>query len=396
MKLLTLIAVAKAVLALTDSCPANSPISCSSSTLAASCCFESPGGVLLATQFWDYSPPVGADNQWGLHGLWPDNCDGTYQQFCDKSLEFTQSVKSIVVDEFGDNELYKKMQTVWKNYNGDDESLWQHEYNKHGTCVNTLNPSCYTNPKQHQSVYDFFRIAVNAYEKLDTYSFLTQEGIVPSNTKTYTKAQIQAALNKHFGGNTVYFKCDSSNALNEVWYFHHVKGSVLGEAFLNIDSLNGSGKGCSSSGIKWIPKTGGSAGKTTVTTKTNDGGSSTGTPSKGFLRLDGKSGCLISNGKYYESGTCASYTVSKYSLGGYTVKSSKGYCGFDSNGDFNCASGNSASENQFSLDASTNTITYGNKQDFCLDTSLAQGSPPQTPIKVKTGSCTSYNLKFGN
>lgn len=401
MKIIILVTLIQSILALvSDTCPANSAISCSNPSLAGSCCFESPGGVLLATQFWDYSPPVGASNQWGLHGLWPDNCDGTYEQFCNPALEFTQTVKSIVVDEFNDLQLYQKMQQVWKNYNGDDESLWQHEYNKHGTCINTLDPSCYNNPPQHQSIYDFFRIAVGLYEKLDSYSFLTQEGIVPSHTKTYTKTQIQNALNKHFGGNQVYFKCDSTNALNEIWYFHHLKGSLLGEKFIPISSLSGSGVGCSASGIKWVPKDSKSATNTptTLSTTTNSGGSGSpsGPPSTGSLKLNGKPGCLISNGQYFESGTCATFTISKYSLGGYVVKSSKGYCGFDSNGDFSCGPSFSSTNNQFSWNKDTNSISYGNNANFCLDSNNAHGSPSQTPIKISDGSCSSFTLVFSN
>lgn len=35
-----------------------------------SCCLESPGGLLLQTQFWDASPAVGPADSWGIHGLW--------------------------------------------------------------------------------------------------------------------------------------------------------------------------------------------------------------------------------------------------------------------------------------------------------------------------------------
>lgn len=94
-----------------NSCPSNSPISCSSSN-EASCCFESPGGILLQTQFWDYSPATGPDDLFTLHGLWPDNCDGTYEQFCDNSNTIANdgsSIESIIVDSFGDQELYDNL-----------------------------------------------------------------------------------------------------------------------------------------------------------------------------------------------------------------------------------------------------------------------------------------------
>lgn len=34
------------------------------------CCFNSPGGQLLQTQFWDTNPPTGPVDSWTIHGLW--------------------------------------------------------------------------------------------------------------------------------------------------------------------------------------------------------------------------------------------------------------------------------------------------------------------------------------
>jgi hypothetical protein len=52
------------------SCPTDGPLSCHSTNTEASCCFITPGGQLLQTQFWDTSPPVGPIDSWTLHGLW--------------------------------------------------------------------------------------------------------------------------------------------------------------------------------------------------------------------------------------------------------------------------------------------------------------------------------------
>ena len=51
-------------------------------------------------------------------------------------------------------------------------------------------------------------------------------GITPSNKTTYSLAQITEAL-KAQTGTTPYVGCvQNGTALSEVWYFHHVKGSV--------------------------------------------------------------------------------------------------------------------------------------------------------------------------
>ena len=34
------------------------------------CCFNSPGGALLQTQFWDTKPVTGPVDSWTIHGLW--------------------------------------------------------------------------------------------------------------------------------------------------------------------------------------------------------------------------------------------------------------------------------------------------------------------------------------
>lgn len=52
-----------------DTCSSSSPLSCSTSN-DGSCCYEAPGGLLLQTQFWDYSPSIGPSDSWGIHGLW--------------------------------------------------------------------------------------------------------------------------------------------------------------------------------------------------------------------------------------------------------------------------------------------------------------------------------------
>lgn len=53
------------------SCPATSQLSCHNTTVPTNlCCFNSPGGALLQTQFWDTDPVVGPSDSWTIHGLW--------------------------------------------------------------------------------------------------------------------------------------------------------------------------------------------------------------------------------------------------------------------------------------------------------------------------------------
>lgn len=52
-------------------CSADTPLSCQNTTAVEDlCCFNSPGGALLLTQFWDTDPVTGPDDSWTIHGLW--------------------------------------------------------------------------------------------------------------------------------------------------------------------------------------------------------------------------------------------------------------------------------------------------------------------------------------
>lgn len=57
------------------------------------------------------------------------------------------------------------MDTHWLPDRGTLEHFWEHEWNKHGTCVNTLAPSCYGEGYQAgDEVVDFFNRAVEVFK----------------------------------------------------------------------------------------------------------------------------------------------------------------------------------------------------------------------------------------
>jgi len=133
------LAFTASALAALQSCPSDLPLSCHNTTTIPSsdaCCFNAPGGTLLQTQFWDYDPATGPADSWTIHGLWPDNCDGTYQQYCDTSREY-KNITSILQSQ-GRDDLLSYMKTYWQDYEGDDESFWEHEFGKHGLLYTQL------------------------------------------------------------------------------------------------------------------------------------------------------------------------------------------------------------------------------------------------------------------
>ena len=147
----------------------NPVLSCHNTTAVEDlCCFEAPGGQFLLTQFWDTAPSTGPNNSWTLHGLWPDHCDGTYDQFCDPAREYTNI--TAILKSYSETDLLSYMDTYWKDYQGNDEEFWEHEWNKHGTCMTTLRPSCYVGYTSQAEVKDYFEIAVRLFKTLDSYA----------------------------------------------------------------------------------------------------------------------------------------------------------------------------------------------------------------------------------
>ncbi|KAJ0425851.1 ribonuclease T2-like protein [Aspergillus carlsbadensis] len=243
---------ASSVVADAPTCPNDTPLSCSTSTEEASCCFNTPGGSLLLTQFWDYDPATGPSDSWTIHGLWPDNCDGTYEEFCDESREFS-NITSILQDQ-GRTELLSYMTKYWKDYSGDDESFWEHEWNKHGTCINTIEPDCYTDYTPQEEVGDYLQKTVDLFKTLDTYKALADAGIKPSTSKTYTLSEIHDALAAIHGDFAPYVACDG-DYLNEAWYFYYVRGNLITGEYEPSEKLTQSN--CPESGIKYMPKSNG-------------------------------------------------------------------------------------------------------------------------------------------
>ncbi|PBP27304.1 ribonuclease T2 family protein [Diplocarpon rosae] len=241
-------------------CPINSPTSCHNSTaFPDSCCFIYPGGQLLQTQFWDTGPSIGPSDSWTLHGLWPDLCDGSYPTFCTQAPMYhnitaiLSSSSSSLSTSSNEPSLLDYMKTYWLPNRGSPDSFWEHEWNKHGTCINTLAPSCYSAYTPGSEVVDFFTRAVALFKELDTYKALAAKGIVPVWGKTYTRAEILDAL-KAVTGQEVVIGC-RGRVINQAWYSFNVKGSLQGGEFIATEPVGKSGRGgCPETGIRYLPK----------------------------------------------------------------------------------------------------------------------------------------------
>ncbi|CAN8105870.1 unnamed protein product [Discula destructiva] len=311
--------------------------SCSTAaTSANTCCVNTPGGQFLQTQFWDTDPVTGPSNSWTIHGLWPDNCDGTYDEDCDSSRDYDDI--GTILTKFGKTDVLSYMEEYWLSNSESSEAFWEHEWSTHGTCISTLEPSCYTSYTTGEEAADFFQIVVDLFKTLDTYTILANAGITPSSTKTYTSAAIISAIKAEFGYEPV-ISCSSSE-LYQIYYGFYAVGPLTDADFVP-SSIVGDTSNCPTSGVKYLPKSGASTAPTATATTTAPASTGTGTVSgKGYWNANyggSVDGCLISAGTWYTTGTCATFTATT-SGNGFTLTSSKGNCGIVS-GAVSCASG---------------------------------------------------------
>jgi ribonuclease T2 len=142
----------------------------------------------------------------------------------------------------GKLDLLAYMKKYWINQGAPSTDLWAHEFSKHATCFSTFETACYgPSYVQHQEVAEFYATAIKYYQRLPTWLWLSNAGIKPSNTTTYTLSDIQSALVKGYGAlpytgcfGPAYNTTAAGNGtkdngkiyFDEVWYYFYV--SLLG------------------------------------------------------------------------------------------------------------------------------------------------------------------------
>ncbi|KAI0094269.1 ribonuclease T2 [Irpex rosettiformis] len=253
-----------------------SVFSCENTTaIKNTCCSPTPGGLVLATQFWSTYTGLEKFGQklpkasWTLHGLWPDNCDGSFGQYCDFSRQYdpAPSPKTLTpngtvippwtgpnvgtfVKAFRRFDLLDWMNKYWINQGAPNADFWGHEFSKHATCTSTFDVKCYGDDYvEHQEVVDFFEAARRAFNMFPTYDMLASYGITPSNKTQYALADITNALTQQTGA-VPYIGCShNGTALSEVWYFNHVFGTEQYGRFKAVNSTTKST--CSSTQPIW-------------------------------------------------------------------------------------------------------------------------------------------------
>ncbi|KAH8107976.1 ribonuclease M [Cristinia sonorae] len=357
----------------------SNPVSCHNTTVQKdTCCFNAPGGHFLQTQFWDYVSPAqfaGPSESWTVHGLWPDNCDGTWEQFCAPERESTNITQILEFNK--EYDILKYMQKYWKDNKGNDESFWEHEWNKHGTCISTLEPQCIRsyNQQKRNDIIIYLKRTLSLYMTLPTFDFLKKKGITPSATKTYKFADVMSAITKGTG-KTPTIQCDGKNKnfLHEMWYHYETKGSVIDGVWLHANADSESN--CADEVYYW-PK--GVPTPTPTATSTSSAPTPTSTEDKGTIQVytaEGNNvGCVLSKGTWAQL-TCATFRPTLGSAPG-TIKftSSKGPCAVDATNTLTCATGVAAS------DFSNSTISTGSLLAFNGNTAFSSDAVPTGQVQ---------------
>ncbi|OMJ22046.1 Ribonuclease Rh [Smittium culicis] len=197
-------------------------LSCKSPS-ANPCCSPKLGVVVLALQ-WDLK--FGPKNEFTIHGLWPNNCDGSFgpKNGCDKA----RSVERIADTVFSyDRQVYDQMKKYWPSNRGDDDYFWTHEWNKHGTCVSTIDPKCYDENtfKKGQDIVEYFNTTLALRNKYNLFDALARHNIFPNIPNTpnslYTLQQFKQAIKAEFG-HEPNVRC-IGNRLMEIFLYFNVK-----------------------------------------------------------------------------------------------------------------------------------------------------------------------------
>merc|ERR1711916_239596 len=90
------------------------------------------GDVLMYVTRWPMAvssnPPANVPS-FVLHGLWPNNDDGSYPSNCNPRDRFSWTALEPIMSELA--VTWPDLQHPGKNASG----FWQHEWSKHGTCA---------------------------------------------------------------------------------------------------------------------------------------------------------------------------------------------------------------------------------------------------------------------
>ncbi|KAF9274897.1 ribonuclease T2-like [Mortierella alpina] len=187
---------------------------------------------------------LGPNNKFTMHGLWPNDCDGSHDNstWCDRERKYN-NVEDILHDYPDKRDGFlDDMYKYWPSFmptpqNPDFNKFWSREWGKHGTCLSTLDPGCMSKEK---AVYSYFNKALTLREEYDIYAALAAHNITPGDS--YPVDEVIDAIEQELGvGAAVVCKHGPTDPLEVRWIsyssIHDSRRCELGEVLTSKYSV---------------------------------------------------------------------------------------------------------------------------------------------------------------
>ena len=144
------------------------------------------------------------DEAWSVHGLWPTIFHKIAPVFCNNTWHYDHDLMEPIMDDMhryctvhqAVHMYIMYMHRYWPDVEmrGVTDSLWSHEWIKHGTCA-CLNPLTSITTQT-----EYFEAGVKLAEVNTVTLWLEQAGVVPSDTEHYKTSDVWDAVIKGNGG----------------------------------------------------------------------------------------------------------------------------------------------------------------------------------------------------
>ncbi|KAI0241248.1 hypothetical protein L0F63_006433 [Massospora cicadina] len=171
------------------------------------CCIPDMGKMTLALQ-WVLNNPM---QNFTLHGFWPGDCATGVGPERGCRMGITKTKKDVDANP----ELKRKMEAYWVSHNGNNQLFWDHEWNKHGTCLSTVREECPLGKEEGPPHIRYFKAALREYEKFNVYEELELNGITP-RMEPYKKDVLVTALKRW--GASFSLQCIKGR-LNQIFFY---------------------------------------------------------------------------------------------------------------------------------------------------------------------------------
>ncbi len=140
----------------------------------------------------------------------PEFSNNTWNEYCTKS-KFNESEVETLKSELVSN---------WPNLLRDqnEDSLWAHEWNKHGTC-------------SRFNQFNYFARTLSLHNRYNLDQWLADASILPSNSVKYSVSQFVDAIGKHISSDSVALNCERHHG------GHYLKEVYICVAFGDAQTL---------------------------------------------------------------------------------------------------------------------------------------------------------------